>query len=213
MQIDSNQQKGYQAALDLATEQLRTSDPDELAKRCGAVYDREAKTFKLEYLKDIYLINWPDADTSKAGSSDEVALSTRVLLLNYLISARAQTPTGIMITFRDVPGAATYEPTFQKRAITPLINAFNGKPELLYAVGDMLDGARDTVADTSVKIRVLPLFELTYAIWHSDDEFPAHGAILFDSSAKRLMTAECIVVAASNGVYKMMGLARSLTKG
>ena len=211
MQIDSNLQKGYQKALELAIENLKSVDPQEIAQSCGAEYDSQSRIFKLEYLKDVYAISPITGQTTKESSSEEVPLTTKVLLLNYLISARAQTPTGNLIAFRDIPGAATYEPSFQKRAVLPLIKAFDGKPEMLYMVGQMLGGSKADVADASVKIRVLPLFEITYAIWHSDDEFPAHGTILFDSSVRRLMTAECIVVAASNGVYKMMGLARSLS--
>ncbi|MCE5198633.1 MAG: DUF3786 domain-containing protein [Armatimonadota bacterium] len=207
--MDSNLVKGYQAAVELAGEQLRNADPAELAGRCGGVFDDAARTVVVEYLNRQYTVTWPEIEAHRVGADDEVPLPTRVLLLNYVLYAHKTPSTGEMIAYRDIPGAATYEPSFQKRAVAPLVKTFDGKPELLYSAAEKIGGWRGSVADASVVLRVLPLLEVTYGIWHSDEEAPASGVILFESSVRRLMSPECIIVAASSGVYDMIKAAYS----
>ncbi|MHB0912337.1 MAG: DUF3786 domain-containing protein [Armatimonadota bacterium] len=183
----------------MAVERLATAKPEELAARCGAVYDG---SFRVRYLGREYEIAWPSGRV-------EASLPVQVLLLLYVLDAHKM-PGGELIAYRDIPGAATYEPSFEKRAMQPLIRAFGEKPELLYAVAEGLGGERAPVADVGIKLPVLPLLPVTYGIWSGDDEFPASGTILFDSSARRMLSAECLIVAASNGVYEMMRSLREM---
>jgi hypothetical protein len=212
MQIDSNLLKGYQTALRIAIEQFASADPAELAERCGAEYDPASSTTRLSYLGDTYIIDRSGTGIRLEGVGDEVPITVKVLLLNYLIAAQPMACNGELIAFRDLPSAATYEPIFKKRAVSPLIRTFDGKPELFLAAAKQLGGEPADVADVAARIPVLPLLELTYAVWHTEDEFPPHGTILFDASARRLMNAECMVVAASNCVYRLMGIAGELAE-
>ena len=188
----------------------RSADPSQLAKRCGGEFRESDSSIILIYLGRTYAIAWPSGSISQVGSSDEIAVTTRVLLLNYVLSAYGQPNTGDLIAFRDIAGASVYEPSFLKRAVNPLVRAFDGKPELLLAAGERLGGIRAEVADTAITLSVLPLLPITYGIWHGDAEFRPSGVILFESSARRLLTVECLVVAASNGVYELMRVAREI---
>ena len=201
MSNETNLQKGQQVACDLTVERFSSADPAELARRCRAEYTDAG--LRLIYLGQAYIIRWPSGEVEKEGSEESIPLSMKVLLLNYVLSAHGE-PTGELISFRDIPGAATYEPSFNKRALNPLVKTFDGKPDLLYAAAERLGGTRASIADASVTIPVLPLLQVTYGIWHGDEEFPASGVILFDSSARRLLPIECLVAAASNGVYALM---------
>lgn len=206
--MDSNLRKGYETACAQAAEVFARGNPAEFAARGEVAFDAETQTVRLIYLHQPYNIHWPDGAVVNAATSEAAPLATRVLILNYLVSANRQQPTGELIAFRDIPGAATYEGPFTKRSITPFIRTFDGKPDLLYAVAGHLGGRRAAVGDDGVTLDVLPLLPVTYALWHGDEEFPAAGAILFDASARRLLSIECLVVAAANGVYAMMGMAR-----
>ena len=146
----------------------------------------------------------------KISSGEEASSSLAVLLLNYLVNANGQRATGSLIAIRDIPGAASYEGPFHKRATEPLIKKFDGGGDLLVASAKMLGGEEIQIADVAVSLPVLPLLTINYAIWHGDDEFSAAGIILFDNSVRKLLPVECLVVAAANGVYALIKSANSL---
>ncbi len=210
MPVESNLLKGYQTAYALAVEQLSNADAQTLARKSQAKYDTASCALRVVYLGQPYLVHWPSGNVTKIGADEEIPITTKLLILNYILSANGQPPSGELIAFRDLPGAATYEPSFNKRCLNPLVTTFDGKPDLLYAVAERLSGVKSDIADASVTIPVLPLLSVTYGIWHGDEEFPASGVILFDTCARRMLTPECLVVAAANGVYAMMALARSI---
>ncbi len=207
---ESNQKKGYEAAYALAVERLRDMEPESVAGRCEVAYDAQACEFAVPYLGSVYGVGWPGGEVRRVGGDEEVSLTNKVLLLEYLTTARRQPPTGELIAFREIPGASNYEPSFNKRAMLPLVKTFDGKPDLLLSAARKLAGDKASIADASVVIKVLPLLEVTYGVWNSDEDFPATGVILIDRAARRLMSAECLIVAASGGVYELIRLARSL---
>ena len=210
MPVESNLLKGYHAAVDLAVGRLSASDPVVIARRSQSTYDADRTQLRLMYLGHTYTIDCPLGRVCKEGTDEDAPVTTLVLLLNYILSAHRQMPTGEYIAYRDIPGAATYEPSFLKRSVTPLVKTFGSDPTLLCAAGEMFDAEEAAVGDTAITVNVLPLLPVTYGIWHGDDEFPPSGVILFDASARRLLSAECLIVAASNGVYALMNATRSL---
>ena len=210
MPVESNLLKGYHAAIDLAAGRLAASDPVEIARRSQSTYCTDPSQLKLTYLGHPYAIDCTSGRVCKEGTDEEAPVTTSVLLLNYILSAHRQMPTGEFIAYRDIPGAATYELSFLKRSVNPLVKTFGSNPDLLCVAGERLGGVRADVGDTGITISVLPLLPVTYGIWHGDDEFPPSGVILFDASARRLLSAECLIVAASNGVYALMNAARTL---
>lgn len=213
MPVESNLLSGYNAACKLAAERFASADPSHLAERSGAEFMESDSLVILTYLGRRYVIEWPSGNVLQPGSSEEVPVTVRVLLLNYVLSAHGQSKTGELIAFRDIPGASVYEPSFLKRAVNPLVRTFDGKPELLLLAAERLGGIRAEVADIGITIPVLPLLPITYGVWHGDEEFPSSGVILFQSSARRLLSIECLVVAASNGVYELMKAAREISIG
>lgn len=210
MPVESNLLGGYHAAVNIAVERLAASDPVVIARRSQSTYDADRTQLMLMYLGHAYTIDWPSGRVRREGSDEEAPITTCVLLLNYILSAHRHMPTSEFIAYRDIPGAATYEPSFLKRSVAPLVKTFGGDPGLLCAAGELLGAAEVHVGDTGITINVLPLLPVTYGIWHGDDEFPPSGVILFDASARRLLSAECLIVAASNGVYALMNAARAL---
>lgn len=210
MPEESNLLSGYNTACKLAVEKFAAADPAYLGKRCGAKNRESDSSLVLTYLGKDYAVEWPSGSIFQLGAQEEVSVAVKVLLLNYVLSAHGQPNMEELIAFRDIPGANSYEPSFMKRAINPLVRTFDGKPDLLLEAGERLGGTRAKIADTGITIHVLPLLPITYGVWHSDAEFSSSGVILFPSSARRLLTVECLVVAASNGVYEIMKVAREI---
>ncbi|HEY3377003.1 MAG TPA: DUF3786 domain-containing protein [Armatimonadota bacterium] len=208
--MESTIQQGYHTAYTHAAQAFALADPAVCAHLCGADYLAAQASLRLAYLQQPYLIHWPSAAVRHAVTGEEAPLAVQVLLLNYVLYANGQHPSGTLIAFREIPGAATYDEPFSKRALRPLMKTFDGQGPLLLAAAMTLGGTPATVADVSVTLPILPRLPVTYGLWHGDDEFPASGVILFDASSRKLLTIECLVVAASNGVYALMKAARTL---
>ena len=207
--MDSSIQQGYRTAFAQLAEALSACDPQLCARLSGGRYHSEQRCVTLEYLRQPYSVDWPSGSVRHAVSGVEAAPALSVLLLNYLMYANGQHQRGSLIAFRDIPGAANYQGPFHQRAIRPLVQTFDAKGEVLLAAAASLGGSPAEIADTSVLLPILPLLSVCYAIWHGDDEFPASGTILFDASVRKLLPPECLVVAASNGVYALMKAAAS----
>jgi len=205
MSEESNLVKGYEAAAEIALDRLLRVDPVVTAARAGVEWTGEV--FRVEYLAKKYLVGLSDGFVSLDGLDVPVKPAVRSLLLQYLAAACGKQPTGELIAFRDIPGAAGYESSFLKRAVAPLVKMFDGKPDLLVKAALTLNGEQAAVGDVGVKIPVLPLVPVVYGIWHSDDEFAADGVVLFDSSIKTLGSIEIAVVTAANGVYQLINQA------
>ncbi|MFQ3549775.1 MAG: DUF3786 domain-containing protein [Armatimonadota bacterium] len=208
MELDSNLTKGYENAFAHELNRFRESDPNALSKRSLADYDKHTKLFSLKYLNSIYSVSFPDGIIKNPNGEEENSLPLKILLLHYINNAYQTIDNSELIPYRNIPGAATYEPSFIKRAVLPMVKTFDNKPDLFLKSADSIGGVKANFADVSVKIIILPLFEVVYGIWHSDEEYSARGIILFKSCRKRIMSPECIISATSNAVYAMIKYAK-----
>jgi hypothetical protein len=116
----------------------------------------------------------------------------------YVLSAHYSQakPTDIvgkLIKFRDLPGGYAYEGAFTKRAVSPIAEMFNEKPEMLSEAAKPLNGLKREYGDSSVEIPALPRIPLVYILWKSD-EFPTSATTLFDTSASHYLPTEDLAV-------------------
>lgn len=202
--MSSSMQQGYYTAIEQAVEIFAKKDPGQMAFLSGGEYLPAMSMLEFSYLHETYEISWPAGTVRNIATGEVAAPAISVLLLNYLTSANGQRPLGNLIAIRDIPGAASYEDPFNKRATNPLVKSFDGKGDMLLSAAIKLGGSEVKLADVAIALPILPLLTVTYAIWHVDEEFAASGTILFDSSAKKLLPVECLVVAAANGVYALI---------
>jgi hypothetical protein len=62
-------------------------------------------------------------------------------MLHYLINADGSPLSGHKLTYKEIPGGVTYFPTFRKRAIKPLLDAFGQQLQRLLDASAVLGGA------------------------------------------------------------------------
>ena len=147
-------------------------------------------------------VNWFGEDIDvESGEGME-----QVLWLHYLTSEGTRPPTGKLISFREIPGAAGYESIFTARAIRPVIKTFGSKVKDLYRAGAAMDAHQIKAGDASITVTPLPNLPITFVLWEGDDELPPNGTILFDETAPYWLPAEDLVVLASLCSYKLIKL-------
>lgn len=224
METETNLRKGYEDALRRALSDLAEKEPSRVCLNAGVSFEEASGEYRVEYLGAEYCINIRTGDvgqtlpalavTSKMEPVQEVSVTVKILLLHYLIHASGKPLSGNLVSFRELKnGAGIYYPTFLKRAVTPMVNAFGDCPESLYGSAEKRNGTRERFGHASVTIRVLPMIPVTYVIWQGEEDIPSSGTILFDSSIEYYLPAEDIVVAGSFGAYELIRLKKEEGNG
>ena len=209
MEFESNLKKAYLQAYKIACERLRQRDPEEIGLNSNAVYDKANNEIIIKYFNEDFAVSCSTGNVARKTPGDEVTTTVKVLILHYLINARAKPLSGNLISFKEIPGGgAIYYQTFYKRAVAPLIKTFEKDPEALWEAAEKLGGKREKFGHASATIKVFPLVPVTYVVWQGDEEVPSSGTILFDDTVTNFLPTEDIVLAASFGAYELMRLAR-----
>lgn len=184
---------------------LMNCDPLEVARKAKVEYDQLSKTFKLPFLGNIYSIKFPDGEVNALKGNAEVSLTNKILMLHYLTTANGQPLVKNWISFKELPDGAIYNDPFTRRTIKPMLDTFSDNPENLVRLAEEIGGMAGDIGDVSVTLPVFPQVAITYVIWEGDEEFPATGTVLFDSSAKSYLPTEDYALLSSAIIWELKG--------
>jgi hypothetical protein len=202
--MDSNLTNGYLESYENARRLMGGKDPEQICANTGCSYDGAARRLHLRFLNTDHIISFPDGEVKREDGAD-VPAAVKALTAHYLLHARKTPLSGNMISFREVRGGGmNYYPVFHKRAVAPLLKAFERESEKLIRAGLGLGGACAAYGDASVTVSVFPNIPVTYVVWRGDEENTASASILFDSSVSCYLPCEDIVLAASLGAYELI---------
>ena len=161
----SSQEQGLELSYKLACDELaKISDIEEQCRKSGVRYVVPNK-IAIDYLNQSYHITLPDIEILSEDSKAEVKLKDKILILHYFTLAKGTPATGILITYKQLPGGISYFPTFSQRTITPFVNHFGKEPELLIDVAAKLGGYEADHGDVSVTINAFNHVPITFALW------------------------------------------------
>lgn len=182
---------GQEQAYKLACQQLASRNIEELCRKAGAKSVDSSK-ITVEYLNQAYLVTLPNGEVSSWNNDEEVPLKDKILMLHYLVSARGTPASNRLITFKQLPGCASYFRVFSQMTLTPFLDHFGEEPLLLINAGANLGGHKAGYGDVSITINALPRVPITFVLWRGDDEFSPRGSIIFDSSISDFLPTEDI---------------------
>jgi hypothetical protein len=207
MQQESNLKNAYLEAYRIACEKLLDLDAETVCQNSKASYDKVTSVYTVQFFGQACSISCADRAVLFDGDPVDLTTTEKILILHYLINARPKALTGKNISFKEVPnGGSIYYSTFKKRAIDPLVQTFSEDlPGFKEAIRSMR-GSEEKYGDASATIHVFPFVPVTYVLWKGDEEVQASGTILFDSSIEYFLPVEDVVLAASFGAYRMIGV-------
>jgi len=185
--LTDSQEQAYK----LACQQLASRNIEELCRKAGAKPVDSSK-ITVEYLNQAYLVTLPNGEVSSWSNDEEVPLKDKILILHYLVSARGTPTSNRLITFKQLPGCASYFRVFSRMTLTPFLDHFGEEPLLLINAGANLGGHKAGYGDVSITINALPRVPITFVLWRGDDEFSPRGSIIFDSSISDFLPTEDI---------------------
>ena len=191
LSLPSGYDRAYAQSYELAFDRLSQSDLLQLGQRSGASLGPDS-TLKLSFLNIPVIADIKRRTVESPEHS--LSVSDKLIILHYLITAGGRTPTGKLISFKDLPGGASYFPTFYKRAIAPIITMFGNSVRNMPTAAVALGGSSTALGDSGISITVLPHVKLNWVLWQGDGVLPPEGSILFDSNIADYLPVEDIAV-------------------
>jgi len=125
-------------------------------------------------------------------------------MLHYLVTAKGTPPTGRPVTFRELPEGNVYFPTFNQRAVRPVMDRFSKDPDQLLKAAAAMAGRRVEQGDLAVTIDALPRVPVTFVVWRGDEELPPQGNILFDANVTDYLPTEDITVLCETIAWRLV---------
>jgi hypothetical protein len=199
-----SREQGFELPYKLAREQLaKISDIEEHCHKSGAQYIKPNE-IAISYLNQPYHITLPDVEIWLEDSNVEVPLKDKILILHYFNSAKGTPATGVLVTYKQLPGGISYFPAFVKRAINPFVNHFGKNPELLMKVAAKLGGRESDYGDVSVTVNAFAYVPIILVLWRGDEELAPNGNILFDASVPDYLPTEDVTVLTETLIWKLV---------
>jgi hypothetical protein len=187
----------YGPALLKARQAFPHLDPCAAATRAAVSYeDLESGggRFLVPFFGTIYEVGWPEGTVLRAADREEADITTRILLLHYLLTADGTATADQWIAFRNLPGGLGYDAAFHGRANHRLARAFGADQAAFETAARFLAGEPLSFGDASFMFRILPRLWLAVVLYLADDEFPANANVLFDGSASHYLPTEDLAV-------------------
>lgn len=175
-----------------ALERLAGRDPHQIAQNAGVRYDEETQDFCFSSLGKELRVHYPDYTVTP-----ELPGMYTLVILHYLDLADGAPLTGEEMTFGQMLFGMVRGGGIDRKCELTIQKMKDCDPaqwaELCAKLGAEAIASN---ADIAYRIPFLPRFPVTLKIWLPDEDFPASGRLLTDTSADHYLTIEDAVMVA-----------------
>jgi hypothetical protein len=186
---------GYPLAFRRASDELASRDLTEVARRAGARL--EGRRLRLAWLGQPVEVESPGQAGGEAGFNPAgLSLAEKILILHYLLSTGSQPVRGRQVSFKQLPGASFYEPTYRKRGPERIARRFGSDPQAFRLACRALGWEPAELGDASFGFEVFPRLRGTVVLNRGDEEFPPEATLLFEDRIVNLLPLEDVAVLA-----------------
>ncbi len=168
-------------------EMFASADPLEMSRKTAVPYDEETKQFSLTFLGRTYRIGWPEftieaADDIQVYSPLLNTNQAKILALRYLTECSFVSPSGTMMTYRELPWGELYFRQFSGRCLSRLAFSYGSRIAQFREKMEKLGAKKLSQSDAGYEIDIFPGFTVQFLLWESDEEFPPSSQILFSDN-------------------------------
>ncbi len=175
-----------------ALARLAGRDPREIAHNAGVRYEVEAQVFHIPTMGMDVTVHYPDYSFTQ-----KLPGWHSLVILHYLDLADGFHLTGKEIPFGQMKSGMVRGGGIDRRCELAIQNLKDLNKDTLEKICQRMGGELiPTNADVAYRIPFLPSFPVTLKIWLPDEDFPASGRLLLDSSADHYLTIEDAVTVA-----------------
>lgn len=172
-------------------------DMDGLARRFDLETDEDA--LYIVFFRERYRLDrHTGMITNTHAPEKRLGFNTLMCIYHLFYYSRPEAKvSGTFIPFRQVKGAAPFDPAFQRTVLKPLAETFSGHQDLLEHACRQLAGRPIRQGDVGCVIDAFDCIPMTVVFWDGDDEFDAQANILFDAAITDFLHEETVVCLAS----------------
>lgn len=164
----------------------------EIACNAGVRYDEESQAFHIPTMGTEVVVSYPDYHFTP-----ELPGWHRLVILHYLDLADGFPLIGKEIPFGQMKSGMVRGGGIDRKCEQVIQNLKNLNEDTLTEISKSIGGEPIVSnADAAYRIPFLPNFPVVIKIWLPDEDFPASGRLLLDSSADHYLTIEDAVTVA-----------------
>ena len=188
MKKELPRQNSHEIAFNRAADLLRAGDPDDICRRSGA--KSYGGSISITFFRDEYEIQLPEV----VFNPPDLSPGEKILILHYLTSKGTTSTKGEYVSFKNLPGASFYNPTYRKRGPDRILKLFGRDIEQIVEAAEVLGASRAALGDVSVKFSIFPKIESLIVLFRGDEEFPPEANILFNDDIINYLSLEDVAV-------------------
>lgn len=202
-------QKAYRKTFDLACEELTRSVLDTRLYSAGLSGALEENVYRVSVPMFDEIVRFSVPGFSfESSKGRNITLTTKIVLLHYIIHASGQSLSGNLVPYEDIPGGRGYAPVFERRVSKPLLSAFGYDRDAFLEGGRSSGGKEEGYGNASFSLNVFPRVPITFILWEGDQDFPPTLRVLFDETIQTYLPLEDIVVVSKMAATRIMKKAR-----
>lgn len=178
-------------ALQQALDAMKKANGPVVGSKAGCDY--QPGTITVPFFNRLYRVHIPQVSVEEAGNPAPPPADVQLIILHYLLSAEGTPPAGMWVTYRHVPDAMLFEPSFNAMSVEPLARAFQTDLDGFSRACEAIGGVRMTrTGDASYRFTALPQVPMGCVLYLADEEMAASVSILFDAVVSNYLCAEDI---------------------
>lgn len=187
--MENNRQ--YELMEDAARQKLRHANPKHLAELTGLCWN--GAEFEADTLGIPIRISWPECRIVP-----ELDMWHNLTILQYLANSRGAALTGKYISMGEFySGGLSRGASFDRENDCIIGRIGQHDLQTIRKAAAMLGGIElEEKPDLTVLFSFLPHIPMKFNLWLADEEFPASGKVLFDTSAETDLQVEAAGTAA-----------------
>ena len=195
------EEKAWQRLLEL--------DPMNVCFRAKADFNKSSSQYVLPLFNTpIFILPtgrkiWGDSSLADL-LLNKLAHYSRLSVLWYLIQSKDIPLSGNLIRPREINGGLIFEKGSHMLPLGNLVQKYDNNVEGFIQRAATCGGEQLNYGDASVRLFPFPRVPVVLLIWSSDDEFPSHTDILFDSTCPQHLPADIIWSTAMMSILAMV---------
>ena len=202
-------QKAYRKTFDMACGRLMELPLEEQAAKAGLEIVRKGGIVRIPvpFFDETIELAIPGFSFESTKGSN-VTLTTKIIILHYLIQASGAPSGADLVPYEDIPGCRAYLPVFERRVVRPMLAAFGNARDAFVDAGKAFGGSEEEYGNGSFTLHPFPRVALTFILWEGDEDFPPSIKVLFDRSIPAYLPLEDIVVISKMAATRIIKQAR-----
>jgi hypothetical protein len=196
----------YEVAYRKAYQRVATDDLAEICRRSGATLN--GRRIKLSFFgAGVEILASEQERREDEGNPIEglvtfepadLPLIEKILVLHYLLGQQSRPTRGVMVAFKNLPGAAFYDPTYQKRGPKHISRRFGASEESFRKACRSLGWRETELGDAAFEFDIFPKIRAVVVLYTGDEELPAEANILFNDEIGNFLSLEDVAVLAGS---------------